>query len=101
MAEKADPKRVLSPFTLCKLIDAFNPNTLDGLMCRRQISIDWNGYLYDCDFNLALGITSNHGVPDKVQAFQFGQHESRRIVTGNHCFGCTAGHGSSCGGALD
>lgn len=80
--------------------DAFNPDTLDGLMCRRQISVGWNGDVYDCDFNLALRLRVNHGAPTHIRDFDADQLARRRIVTARHCFGCTAGAGSSCGGAL-
>ncbi len=81
------------------LEEAFNPATLAGLMCRHQVSVDWNGFMYDCDFNLALKM------PLEDQTFRhirdFSEALSvRRIATGRHCFGCTAGCGSSCGGAL-
>lgn len=79
---------------------SFNPDTLDGLMCRHQISVGWDGKIYDCDFNLALGFPVNHGAPDRIEHFNRKALEKRRIVTGNHCFGCTAGCGSSCRGAL-
>ena len=82
------------------LQDSFNPQTLDGLMCRRQISVGWDGTLFDCDFNLALGCAVNHGAPDHIRSFEPQALRKRRIVTGVHCFGCTAGAGSSCGGAL-
>jgi radical SAM/Cys-rich protein len=79
---------------------SFNPKTMDGLMCRYQISIGWDGTLYDCDFNLALGLPVDHGAPDHIRSFRKEDLVKRRIVTGEHCFGCTAGAGSSCGGAL-
>jgi radical SAM/Cys-rich protein len=79
---------------------SFNPDTVDGLMCRHQISIGWDGTLYDCDFNLALGLPVNHGAPDHIRSFKAEDLAKRRIVTGEHCFGCTAGFGSSCAGAL-
>lgn len=79
---------------------SFNPQTVAGLMCRHQISVGWDGTLYDCDFNLALGYPVNHGAPDQIQSFHPATHSLRRIVTGEHCFGCTAGSGSSCSGAL-
>jgi len=79
---------------------AWNPATLDGLMCRHQVSVGWDGKLYDCDFNLALGMAVDHGAPARVADFDPGALAGRRIVTGDHCFGCTAGHGSSCSGAL-
>jgi radical SAM/Cys-rich protein len=82
------------------LSQSFNAQTVEGLMCRRQISIGWDGTLYDCDFNLALGCPVNHGAPDRLQFFDQSALMHRRIVTGQHCFGCTAGAGSSCVGAL-
>jgi hypothetical protein len=85
---------------LAMLTTAFNPATIDGLMCRHQVSIDWDGTMYDCDFNLALGMMVNHGAPDRVEDFDSDLLKERRIVTGVHCFGCTAGAGSSCSGSL-
>jgi radical SAM/Cys-rich protein len=79
---------------------AFNRRTLDGLMCRRQLSIGWDGTLYDCDFNLALRCPVNHGAPSHLRQFDGDSLARRRIVTGDHCYGCTAGAGSSCAGAL-
>lgn len=79
---------------------AFNPQTVAGLMCRHQISVGWEGTLYDCDFNLALGLPVDHGAPSRLKEFDAEALSRRRIVTGEHCFGCTAGQGSSCGGAL-
>lgn len=82
------------------LRNSFNPQTVSGLMCRLQLSIGWDGTLYDCDFNLALDLPVNHGAPDHIQSFKVEELAKRRIVTGEHCFGCTAGTGSSCAGAL-
>jgi radical SAM/Cys-rich protein len=82
------------------LRESFNPQTLPGLMCRNQLSVGWDGTLYDCDFNLALGLPVNHGAPDHIRSFRAPELRSRRIVTGEHCFACTAGAGSSCAGAL-
>ena len=79
---------------------SFNPTTVKGLMCRHQLSVGWDGSLYDCDFNLALALPMNHGVPDHIQFFKPKDLKMRRVVTGEHCFACTAGSGSSCGGAL-
>jgi radical SAM/Cys-rich protein len=79
---------------------AFNPKTLDGLMCRRQLSVGWDGTLYDCDFNLALRCPVDHGAPSHLRQFDPDALARRRIVTGDHCYGCTAGSGSSCAGAL-
>jgi radical SAM/Cys-rich protein len=82
------------------LRDSFNPETVDGLMCRRQISVGWDGSLYDCDFNLVLGRPLGNGVPTHIAEFDAAAAAAREIVTGEHCFGCTAGSGSSCRGAL-
>jgi radical SAM/Cys-rich protein len=82
------------------LKNSFNPATVDGLMCRHQINVDWDGNMYDCDFNLALKLVVDHGAPNHISDFDPAVLARRRIVTGKHCFGCTAGSGSSCGGAL-
>ncbi len=79
-----------------KLVAAFNPATIDGLMCRNLISVDWRGRLFDCDFNQMLEL----GIGNTIFDFDYEKLKSRRIVTANHCFGCTAGSGSSCGGAV-
>jgi radical SAM/Cys-rich protein len=80
------------------LVNAFNPTTIDGLMCRNTISISWDGSLYDCDFNqmLDLPVAAKMHIKD----FDLTQLSQRQIVTQRHCFGCTAGSGSSCGGAI-
>lgn len=83
-----------------KLIDAFNPQTLDGLMCRNLVSVDWTGRLYDCDFNQMLELGVAPELPQSIADFDPREFASRRIITGAHCFGCTAGTGSSCGGAV-
>jgi radical SAM/Cys-rich protein len=82
------------------LRESFNLNTLERLMCRHQIDIGWDGNIYDCDFNLGLKLPIGYGVPPQVGAFDFEALSCRRISTGDHCFGCTAGNGSSCEGAL-
>ena len=82
------------------LAESFNPETVPNLMCRHQVSVGWDGTLYDCDFNLALKLPVNHSEPDHISRFDPALLRSRRIVTGQHCLGCTAGHGSSCGGKL-
>ena len=79
---------------------SFNPATLENLMCLYQISIGWEGTLYDCDFNQALGLTTTRGFPRNIRDLEAGSIPEREIVTGEPCFGCTAGAGSSCGGAL-
>jgi radical SAM/Cys-rich protein len=83
-----------------KLIEAFNPATVDGLMCRDLVSVDWTGRLFDCDFNQMLDIGVAAELPQTIAAFDPEKLARRRIVTGSHCFGCTAGAGSSCGGAV-
>ena len=83
-----------------KLINAFNPATVDGLMCRRLVSVDWNGKLYDCDFNQMLGLSVTPEMPQTITHFSPDKFGGRRIMTSSHCFGCTAGAGSSCGGAV-
>lgn len=82
------------------LADHFNPATLDGLMCRHQICVGWDGTLADCDFNLAMGLGMAPGLPRHVAELEPARLPDRLIVTAEHCFGCTAGSGSSCGGAL-
>ena len=82
------------------LRESYNPDTVEGLMCRRQINVGWDGTIYDCDFNLALKMPVNQGVSSNIRDFDKNTLLNRRIVTGQHCFGCTAGSGSSCGGAL-
>ena len=82
------------------LRDFFNLATLDGLMCRHQINIGWDGRLYDCDFNLALKLPVGYGLPQHIKDFDPDLFARRGIMTASHCFGCTAGSGSSCGGAL-
>ncbi|MHA2406844.1 MAG: arsenosugar biosynthesis radical SAM (seleno)protein ArsS [Candidatus Ranarchaeia archaeon] len=83
------------------LQDAFNPNTANQLMCRYQIHVGWDGTIYDCDFNYALGLHANSNPNLNVQNIDPQEFMTRKIVTGPHCFGCTAGAGSSCGGALE
>jgi len=82
------------------LAKSFNPGTVHGLMCRRQVNVGWDGQLYDCDFNQALGLGVSLEVSQHIDDFLEGQISRRRIVTGDHCFACTAGEGSSCGGAI-
>lgn len=79
-----------------RLAAAFNPAAVENMMCRNQLCVDWDGRLYDCDFNLTLGLTAN--IPGRIQDFDRASL-SRKIVFGNHCYACTAGSGSSCGGA--
>ena len=82
-----------------RLVAAFNPATVDGLMCRSTLSVGWDGQLYDCDFNQMLDLTVAPGAPRHIRDFRLDALEACPIVVGRHCFGCTAGAGSSCGGA--
>lgn len=82
------------------LKNAFNPATVDNLMCRSLINVGWDGTLCDCDFNRALGLNLSPGSPVSLAGLTPAALSGRKIVTGAHCLGCTAGQGSSCGGAL-
>jgi radical SAM/Cys-rich protein len=84
------------------LVNAYNPATVEGLMCRNTISVGWDGRLYDCDFNqmLELDAIDVSGGTLHIRDFDPARLRERSIVTGRHCFGCTAGAGSSCGGAV-
>jgi len=82
------------------LENTFNPSTVESLMCRHQICVGWDGVIYDCDFNFALKLPVVT-TPRHIHQFDPDTHRTRDIVTGPHCFGCTAGLGSSCGGALN
>ena len=85
---------------LRKLVEAFNPQAVEGLMCRDLVSVDWTGRLYDCDFNQMLELGVDSELPQSIVDFDPEKFASRRVMTGAHCFGCTAGAGSSCGGAV-
>jgi radical SAM/Cys-rich protein len=85
---------------MSRLIQTFNPSTVDGLMCRTLLSVGWDGTVYDCDFNQMLEMPINHGLPRHIREFDYFLLARRAIRTGTHCFGCTAGSGSSCTGAL-
>jgi radical SAM/Cys-rich protein len=84
------------------LANHFNPATVTGLMCRTVMSVGWQGDLYDCDFNQMLAIPLRvNGRALTVHALEdLGELAGTRIATASHCFGCTAGAGSSCGGAI-
>ncbi len=83
-----------------KLIASFNPASVDGLMCRNLISVNWDGRLSDCDFNQMLDLPVEGAAPQTIHEFDLARLARRRVVTGVHCYGCTAGAGSSCGGAI-
>jgi radical SAM/Cys-rich protein len=84
------------------LRDAFRPENLEHVMCRDLLSVDWQGYVYDCDFNQMLGLPlAVDGRPKVKLADLIGRDlEGNPIAVADHCYGCTAGQGSSCGGAL-
>jgi radical SAM protein with 4Fe4S-binding SPASM domain len=82
------------------IMEAYNPRTVDGLMCRHQISIDPRGRLYDCDFNQALDLRAPGHERRLLWEVSAEELAGRRIATDDHCYGCTAGTGSSCGGAI-
>jgi radical SAM/Cys-rich protein len=83
-----------------RLANAFNPAAASGVMCRYMLSVGWDGTLYDCDFNQMLDLPVGHEAPRHIRDFDFARLALRQIVTRNHCYGCTAGSGSSCGGAV-
>jgi len=83
-----------------KLVGAFNPDAAAGVMCRNTVSIGYDGVLYDCDFNQMLEMPLAAGQPRTIFEWNESLLKNREIVIGNHCFGCTAGQGSSCGGAV-
>jgi radical SAM/Cys-rich protein len=82
------------------LIDAFNPASVAGLMCHNTLSVGWRGEVYDCDFNQQLGMQWKTAKPVFLWDVDLDRIRNRPIALGDHCFGCTAGQGSSCGGAL-
>jgi len=84
---------------MTELSNAFNPMTIDGLMCKTTISVSWDGYIYDCDFNQMLDLKSDVKSPH-INDFDSKALAQRVIKTNQHCYGCTAGSGSSCGGTV-
>lgn len=84
---------------MTKLVNAFNPAAAQGVMCRSLVSVGYDGRLYDCDFNQMLEMQIENGKPMTVSNFDPAELMKRRILFASHCFGCTAGAGSSCGGA--
>jgi radical SAM/Cys-rich protein len=81
-----------------KLVNAYNPVAAAGVMCRYTLSVGWDGTLYDCDFNQMLDLPLGFDTPAHIRDFRDVRHGHRRITVGQHCYGCTAGSGSSCGG---
>ena len=82
------------------LIDAFNPSSISGLMCRHTMSVGWDGRLFDCDFNQMLDLEVSAPCPTNIHDFDYDLLAVRPIAVGQHCFGCTAGAGSGCQGAI-
>jgi radical SAM/Cys-rich protein len=78
-----------------KLVGAFNPETIPGLMCRHLINVGYDGSLYDCDFNQMLGFTVQTGCPQDIREFDYSRLVGRTIAVGDHCYACTAGQGST------
>lgn len=82
-----------------KLVNSFNPEAVQNVMCRNMVSVSWDGFLYDCDFNqmldMKIACKGQH-----LTSFNMKEFMQRNIVINNHCYGCTAGAGSSCGGAV-
>ena len=86
------------------LRDAYRPENLDTVMCRSLVSVDWQGDLYDCDFNQMLGLRARldgAAAPAPARPAAARRRQARTIRIADHCYGCTAGQGSSCGGALE
>ena len=84
-----------------KLVEAFNPAAAMGVMCRKMLSVGWDGQLFDCDFNQMLELPTFGNQPKHISDFDAKMLSDRTIITGRHCFGCTAAAGSGCLGAID
>jgi hypothetical protein len=82
------------------LEESFNPDAVDSVMCRDLVNVDWNGRLADCDFHQMLDVPLGAGPASIFEIESFDSLAGRPITTAGHCLGCTAGQGSSCGGAL-
>lgn len=83
-----------------KLVEAYNPAAVEGVMCRNTISVDWQGNLYDCDFNQMLEMKIDRSAGQHLDDFDLEKIQNREIKIDQHCYGCTAGAGSSCQGAV-
>lgn len=90
----------LKPY-MDKLVSSFNSDAANGVMCRDMVSVGWDGNLYDCDFNQMLELPLTGHSPRHISEFAADALVGRTIAVGPHCFGCTAGQGSSCGGAVE
>ncbi|WP_310393188.1 arsenosugar biosynthesis radical SAM (seleno)protein ArsS [Hymenobacter sp.] len=82
-----------------KLVQAYNPAAAASVMCRSMVSVGWDGQLYDCDFNQMLDLPVAAPAPRHIRDFSLAALQARSVVVNQHCYGCTAGAGSSCGGA--
>ncbi|WP_413291252.1 arsenosugar biosynthesis radical SAM (seleno)protein ArsS [Bdellovibrio sp. HCB337] len=82
-----------------KLVQAFNPQAVLGVMCKNTLSVSWDGHLYDCDFNQMLDLKVANSQRNHIRDYNESALQDRSIVVNQHCYGCTAGSGSSCGGA--
>jgi radical SAM/Cys-rich protein len=82
------------------LLESFNPAAAESVMCRNTLSVSWDGYLYDCDFNQMLQIQVEKSAAQHIEDFDLAAMEQRNIMLGQHCYGCTAGAGSSCQGTV-
>jgi len=80
------------------LVDNFNPAAVNGLMCRELVSVRWDGQLYDCDFNQQLDMRIPGATQNISQVVALAELTGTKVFTDSHCFGCTAGAGSSCSG---
>lgn len=85
---------------ISRLAASYNPRAASNVMCRNTLSVGYDGSLFDCDFNQMLGLKCDHGAPSHLRDYDGKKLRERRIVTGLHCYGCTAGAGSSCTGAV-
>lgn len=85
---------------MAELVNAFNPSAVANVMCRNTISVSWDGYMYDCDFNQMLNLPVAMPQATHISQFDYERLSQRNIVVNQHCYGCTAGAGSSCGGEV-
>jgi radical SAM/Cys-rich protein len=84
---------------MIQLVEAYNPATVEGLMCTYTLSVSWDGYIYDCDFNQMLDLKIDTPVTH-INDFDMKKIMDRKVKVNQHCYGCTAGAGSSCGGEV-
>lgn len=83
-----------------KLVNAYNPVAASNVMCRNTVSVSWDGYLFDCDFNQMLDLKVATKKGQHLSEFNLEEIQNRSIIVNQHCYGCTAGAGSSCGGSV-